>query len=133
MSYGAIIGDVIGSVYEWDRIKTREFDLFQPKCKYTDDSVCTAAVADVLLGNLPSPANVIRQWCRNHPERGYGGFFRKWIKNEYMGPYGSYGNGSAMRVSPVAFLYRHHPIEKALAISDWVTKGSSINNLYKTL
>jgi len=124
MSYGAIIGDVVGSVYEWDRIKTKDFTLFQPRCKYTDDSVCTSAIEDTLLGNLPSVANVMRQWCRNHPDRGYGGLFRKWISNDYMGPYDSYGNGSAMRISPVAFLNRNQIIEKALEISDWVTEIS---------
>ncbi len=122
MSYGAIIGDVVGSVYERNPIKTKDFDLFQPECKYTDDSVCTAAVANIILGDLLSPANVMRHWCRSHHRRGYGGYFRKWIRDESKGPYGSYGNGSAMRVSPVAYLYRNQSIEKAMEISDWVTE-----------
>ncbi len=124
MSYGAIIGDVVGSIYEWNRIKTKDFDLFQDHCHYTDDSVCTAAVADVLLGNLPSVANVMRQWCRHHPDGGYGGYFEQWIHNDYMGPYGSFGNGSAMRISPVAFLNCSRPIQRVLEISDWITEIS---------
>ena len=87
----------MGSVYEWDRIKTKEFELFTPDCNYTDDSVCTAAVAHVLLDNLPQAAAALRQWCRNHPGRGYGRFFYSWIYNDDMGPYHSYGNGAAMR------------------------------------
>lgn len=122
MSYGAIIGDIIGSVYEWDRIKTKEFELFAPGCDYTDDSVCTAAVANILLDELPSAAQVLRQWCRDHPHRGYGGLFLSWIYNDKMEPYNSYGNGAAMRVSPAAFLNRNRTLEDALASADRVTE-----------
>ncbi len=123
MSYGAIIGDIVGSVYEWNPIKTKEFELFSPKCKYTDDSVCTVALADILLSDNVACANqVLRQWCRKHPDRGYGGFFRKWIDDNNMGPYGSYGNGAAMRVSPVAYFNKNNPLEIALMTSDKVTE-----------
>lgn len=112
----------MGSVYEWDRIKTKEFEFFTPNCDYTDDSVCTAAVAHILLDELPSAAQVLRQWCRDHPYRGYGGFFLSWIYNDDMEPYNSYGNGAAMRVSPAAFLNRNRALEEALASADRVTE-----------
>ena len=122
MSYGAIIGDIVGSVYEWNWIKTKEFDLFTPGCDYTDDSVCTAAVANILLDEIPFAAQVLRQWCRNHPYRGYGGLFSSWIDNDNMGPYHSYGNGAAMRVSPAALLNRNQLLADALASADRVTE-----------
>ncbi|MXX96646.1 MAG: ADP-ribosylglycohydrolase family protein [Rhodothermaceae bacterium] len=121
MSYGAILGDLVGSVYEWDRIKTKEFEFFKPDCFYTDDTVCTAAVAHILLDGPPSAAQALRQWCRKHPGRGYGGIFSIWIDIDEMDAYGSYGNGAAMRVSPAAFLNRHQSIEEALVAADRVT------------
>ncbi|MCY4170750.1 MAG: ADP-ribosylglycohydrolase family protein [Bacteroidetes bacterium] len=122
MSYGAIIGDVAGSIYEWKPIKTKDINLFKANCKYTDDSVCTAAVADILLSDhLPSASEMLRQWCRSHPGKGYGGNFRKWIHNPDMGAYRSYGNGAAMRVSPAAYLNQKEPLEKALEACDLVT------------
>ena len=75
---GAIIGDIVGSIYEWDSIKTKDFDFFDERCQFTDDTVCTAAVADILLHDLP-PAAAMQEWCRRYPGRGYGGFFRQWI------------------------------------------------------
>ncbi|MCY4234444.1 MAG: ADP-ribosylglycohydrolase family protein [Bacteroidetes bacterium] len=126
MSYGAIIGDIAGSIYEFNPIpKDIDFDLFEPQRGFTDDSICTAAVADILLSdNRDSAAQVMRQWCRKYPNPmgAYGGFFGQWIYNSELGPYESYGNGSAMRVSPVAFLNHDQPIEKALADSDIVTQ-----------
>lgn len=112
----------MGSVYEWNRIKTKEFELFSPGCDYTDDSVCTAAVAHILLDNLPLAAQELRQWCRDHPYRGYGGLFSIWIHNDDMEPYNSYGNGAAMRVSPAAFLNRYRALDEALASADRVTE-----------
>ena len=122
MSYGAIIGDLVGSVYEWSRIKTKEFEFFDPDCFYTDDSVCTAAVAHILMDNPPSVAQALRQWCWDHPGRGYGGFFSVWISDDEKGAYNSYGNGAAMRVSPAAFLNRHQSLEEALVAADRVTE-----------
>ena len=75
---GAIIGDIVGSIHEWQPIKTKNFNLFHPRRYFTDDSVCTAAVADILLHDLP-PAETMQEWCRRHPGRGYGGFFGQWI------------------------------------------------------
>ena len=121
--WGAIIGDIVGSVYEGrgKKIKTKEFDFFKSSCHYTDDSVCTAAVAEILLDDLPA-APTLQRWCRRHRGRGYGGWFRRWIDDANPQPYQSFGNGAAMRVSPAAFLNRERPIEDALAASDRVTE-----------
>ena len=119
--WGAIIGDIVGSIYEWNRIKTKEFEFFGSSCRYTDDSVCTAAVAQILLDDLPA-GPTLQSWCRNHPGRGYGYMFSLWIEQPEPEPYGSYGNGAAMRVSPAAFLNRSRPLEEALAASDRVTE-----------
>ena len=118
---GAIIGDIVGSMYERRRyqIKTKDFDFFGRYCRFTDDSICTAAVADILLHDLP-PAETMQKWCRRHPGRGYGGMFGEWIYKDVPEPYDSYGNGAAMRVSPAAFLHRDN-LDAALAASDKVT------------
>ena len=117
---GAIIGDIVGSIYEWDRIKTKEFPFLVSKCFFTDDSVCTVAVADILLHDLP-PAKTMQKWCRRYPNRGYGGMFAGWIYDDPPKPYNSYGNGAAMRVSSAAFLNREK-LADALAASDKVTE-----------
>lgn len=102
--WGAVIGDIVGSIYEWDNVKTKDFGpLLQPQSFFTDDTVCTIAVADILL-NKKDPASTMRAWCRQHPDAGYGGNFKDWIYDADMGPYNSWGNGSAMRVSPAALL-----------------------------
>jgi len=118
--WGAIIGDVVGSRYEWDPIKTKTFEFFHPLCKYTDDSVCTAAVADILL-NDTSPVAVLQQWCQRHPGRGYGGWFSGWLHADNPSPYNSFGNGAAMRASPAAYLNRNRSLEEALGAADRVT------------
>ncbi len=117
---GAIIGDIVGSIYEWNRIKTKEFEFFSQKCFFTDDSVCTIAVADILLHDIP-PAETMQKWCRSYPGKGYGGMFGQWIHDNPPEPYNSFGNGAAMRVSPAAFLNRDN-LDAALAASDKVTE-----------
>lgn len=119
---GAIIGDTVGSIYEGQqaRIKTKDFPFFGKACRYTDDSVCTAAVADILLHNLP-PSETMQKWCRTHPRRGYSGIFTQWIYLDVPEPYNLYYNGAAMRVSPAAFLNRQD-LAAALAASDKVTE-----------
>ena len=117
--WGAIIGDIVGSVYEWDRIKTKDFEFFSPKGHFTDDAVCTAAVADMLLHDLPE-AQTLQKWCRRYPGVSYGGWFGEWIWRGSPEPYNSYGNGAAMRVSPAAFLNRDD-LAAALAACDRVT------------
>ena len=103
---GALIGDIVGSVYEWHNHKSKDFPLFQPDCRMTDDSVMTAAVASaVLMGTedlAQFQANVVaemRRLGRQHPRLGYGPRFEAWLANPDPQPYGSLGNGSAMRVS----------------------------------
>lgn len=100
---GAIAGDVIGSVYEAAPIKSKDFPLFGDASTFTDDTVCTAAVADWLLhgGDV---ARYLRRWGRQHPWRGYGGMFARWLADDSLPAYGSWGNGAAMRVTPCAYL-----------------------------
>ena len=119
---GAIIGDIAGSMYESKkyRIKTKDFPFFGKYCRFTDDSVCTVAVADILLHDLPT-VETMQKWCRRYPNAGYGGNFGMWIYTELPEPYNSYGNGAAMRVSPAAFLNRND-LNAALSASDKVTE-----------
>lgn len=102
---GAIIGDVVGSTREWNNIKTENFDLLPPGSRFTDDTVMTLAVAKWLMDDPShSPDSLVRimqELGRKYPDAGYGRKFREWLKSDNPQPYGSYGNGSAMRVSPV--------------------------------
>lgn len=97
---GAICGDIIGSLYEWHRTKDYNFKLCTKFSRFTDDTVCSIAVADAIVSGI-SFENKLQEWCRKYPNAGYGGKFRQWILSETPMPYGSYGNGSAMRVSSV--------------------------------
>ena len=99
---GAIAGDVIGSPYEFDSIKTTSFPLFGPRSEFTDDTVLTCAVAETLLDG-GDYATAFRRWGRRYPNVGWGGRFRRWLFDDTAGPYRSYGNGSAMRVGPVGW------------------------------
>ncbi|MDY0298191.1 MAG: ADP-ribosylglycohydrolase family protein [Acidobacteriota bacterium] len=101
---GAIAGDIIGSVYEHHSIKTKDFPLFNPSCRITDDTVLTVAVAQAILSG-ESYGDVIRRMGRRYPNVGYGRAFRGWLKSSQAEPYNSWGNGSAMRVSPVGFAF----------------------------
>jgi ADP-ribosylglycohydrolase len=101
---GAIAGDIIGSVYEHGPIKTKDFPLFHEYCRFTDDSVLTVAIADAILSGRSYLASV-REWGRRFPAAGYGGAFIDWLDSGGSQPYGSWGNGSAMRVSPVGFAF----------------------------
>ncbi len=112
--YGALLGDMIGSPYEFDRGgKTKEFPLFSNQSQFTDDSVMTIAVAEALMdsmgkGEEETKAALVasmRKWGRIEPDAGYGGMFYQWLHSADPQPYGSYGNGSAMRVSSVGWLY----------------------------
>lgn len=101
---GAIAGDIIGSVYEAAPIKTKEFPLFSRYSIFTDDTVLTVALADSILNNVPY-VNKLKEYHRTYPWAGYGGNFVRWAKSASSEPYNSWGNGSAMRVSPVGFAY----------------------------
>jgi len=107
---GAIIGDVIGSYYEGNSTKDFNFPLFTEKSRVTDDSVLTTAVAETILtrGTATESEDYsehLRGWGRRYPRAGYGGNFNRWLRNKEMGPYNSWGNGSAMRVSPVGWAF----------------------------
>ena len=119
--WGAVIGDIAGSRFEGSRGGPKTFELFHRRCTFTDDTVCTAAVAYIVVQDL-RPDSTLQRWCRRHPDRGYGGAFRQWIANPVPEPYGSFGNGAAMRVSPVALLRRGGSLDDALALSDRVTE-----------
>lgn len=101
---GAIIGDIIGSVYEHDNIKTTDFPLFSTGCRFTDDTVLTVALADSILSGKNYTAKLEEYYYR-YPRAGYGGNFIKWASGMDHKPYNSWGNGSAMRVSPVGYAY----------------------------
>jgi len=102
---GAIIGDIIGSIYEWNNIKETEFPLFGDDCKFTDDSVQTIAVAEALLngGSSDDFVDALKKYGKLYPKADYGGNMRKWLFSDDRNPYNSWGNGSAMRVSPCAW------------------------------
>ncbi len=111
---GAILGDVVGSVYEFDNIKIKEFELFDKNCFFTDDSVMTVAVAEALMQfeavneeNMHAfkekLVTVMHEIGSQYPDCGYGGHFCRWIARKEKAPYNSFGNGSAMRVSAVGW------------------------------
>ena len=105
---GSIIGDVAGSIYEFDNIKSKEFDFFTAENRFTDDSVLTIATADWLLHGGKCET-YYADWGNAYPRAGYGGTFKRWLRimqqNGYAGPYNSCGNGSAMRVGPVGWAF----------------------------
>ena len=101
---GAIIGDIIGSRFERKNIKSKEFALFSNKSRFTDDTVLTIAIADAILNDKPYEQAVL-DYARRYPRAGYGGTFKKWMLGFIKGPYNSWGNGSAMRVSPVGYAF----------------------------
>ncbi|MFZ5809295.1 MAG: ADP-ribosylglycohydrolase family protein [Chloroflexota bacterium] len=102
--FGAIAGDVIGSVYEHSPIKTEDFPLFHPRCCFTDDTVMTVAIAYAILESMDY-ALAMKTFGRQYPHAGYGSAFIKWIFEEDVRPYNSWGNGAAMRVSPIGFAF----------------------------
>ena len=126
---GAIIGDIVGSTREWNNIKTKDFELLPQGSCFTDDTVMTLAVAKWLLDdpshNSDSLINIMQDLGRKYPDAGYGHSFRKWLNSDNPQPYNSYGNGSAMRVSPVG-LYANS-IEEALELAE-ITASVSHNH-----
>ncbi|MGF6148824.1 ADP-ribosyl-[dinitrogen reductase] hydrolase [Kingella potus] len=105
---GAAIGDIAGSRFEFDNCRRTDFEFFHPDCGFTDDTVCTAAVADwVARGCGGGLAAILQDWCSRypHPKGSYGGMFGRWIHTPDPQPYNSWGNGSAMRVSAVGWAF----------------------------
>ena len=119
---GAIIGDIIGSSHEYIGTKTKDFALFNSRSYFTDDSVLTVAVADWILtrGDL---TDILQSYYRSFPNRGYGGMFNEWADRQGREPYNSFGNGSAMRVSPVGFAFE--TIENVLL---WAERSSIVTH-----
>jgi ADP-ribosylglycohydrolase len=126
---GAIVGDIVGSVYEWNNIKTKDFPLFRDDCFFTDDTVMTIATADTLMnsGKRDDFIDAYKKWGRRYPNAGYGSRFGVWIHSDDRKPYNSWGNGSAMRVSPVGFfisvgLPKHNamaPLMSLHSLAEW--------------
>ena len=125
---GAITGDIIGSIYEANNIKTKKFDLFTDKNRFTDDTVMTFAVAEALM-NGGGDENFIRFMKRYgllYPRAGYGGTFVRWLASDTTEPYNSWGNGSAMRVSSCGWIANLDiPIEEGLKLTEDLAKKSA--------
>ena len=124
---GAIIGDTVGTSFEWHNHRSKDFDFLTYKCEPTDDSIMTLAIAKAILksegdANKLSDLAVryMQQLGRLYPDAGYGGAFQKWIRSNNPKPYNSFGNGAAMRVSPVGFAAKS--LDEAKAMSKAVTK-----------
>ena len=120
---GAIIGDVIGSRFEFNNTRDYHFNLWDDSCSYTDDTICTLAIADAILTGESYKSKLL-EWCNTypHPMGAYGGRFAQWIHSEDPQPYNSFGNGAAMRVSPVAWAFNDledvkREAEKTAAVS----------------
>jgi len=121
---GAIAGDIIGSIYEQHPIKTKDFELFDPRCRFTDDTVLTVAVAHAILTGR-AYRQAILELGRRYPRAGYGGSFIRWLGSDDPQPYNSWGNGSAMRVSPVGFAFG---TEKEVLTEAWKSAQISHNH-----
>ena len=102
---GAIVGDIVGSRFEFNNTHRMDFELFTPECGFTDDTVCTVAVADALMRGADF-GQALHSWCRRYPypTGGYGGRFRQWVASNNPQPYNSFGNGAGMRVSPCGWI-----------------------------
>lgn len=122
---GAIIGDIVGSIYEFESDKTKDFELFTEESRLTDDSMMTIAVGCACAKADLSDEEDFKSWViyymckigREFPSAGYGYYFFRWIKSDFMGAYNSFGNGSAMRVSPVAWVAKS--LEEAEKLAKW--------------
>lgn len=117
---GTLIGDIIGSVYEFKNCRRKDFTpLFHPQARFTDDTVCTVAIADALVRGADPQVTLI-EWCRRYAENGgWGQRFAQWFMDDNAEPYGSWGNGAAMRISPVGYLATSE--EEVVAWSDRAT------------
>ena len=124
---GAIIGDTIGSRFEFNNHRSKDFELFTKDNELTDDSIMTLAVADILLNNKINNSDAIidtlKEWGNLYPYAGYGGMFRQWLFSNNRKPYKSFGNGSAMRISPVGFLAQSEE-----EVIDWSTKVTEVTH-----
>jgi len=119
---GAIVGDVIGSVHEGAGTKTKQFPLFIAESTFTDDSVLTVAIADWML-NGEDLVDLLHAYTHAYPHRGYGGFYHRWATARVREPYNSFGNGAAMRVSPVGFAFSS--MDEVLA---WARRSAEVTH-----
>jgi len=119
---GAIIGDVLGSTFEFYPMKTKKFELLEKYSHFTDDTVMTVAVADSIMNGEPYVES-LQKWGRKYPRAGYGGWFKKWIHQDDPKPYNSFGNGSAMRCSSVGWL-----LDDEEAVLEEAKKSAEINH-----
>ena len=110
--YGAIGGDIIGSRFEWNNLKSKDFQLFTDESVFTDDTVLTIATADAILHKM-NYTTAYSRWGNEYPRAGYGGSFQRWMRSKEKEPYNSWGNGSAMRISPVGWIAKD--IEEVLS------------------
>lgn len=103
---GAIIGDIVGSRFEFNNTNDYGVELFDVDCSFTDDTICTIAIADAILKGIPYKDGILR-WCKKypHPKGAYGASFSRWLSSKDHEPYNSFGNGAAMRVSPVGWAF----------------------------
>ena len=110
---GAIIGDIVGSRFEFNNTNRTDFELFTDECAFTDDTICTVAIADALLRGCSFKKSLLT-WCRKYPNSkgAYGSSFGRWVHSIHPEPYNSFGNGSAMRVSPCGYLRETHNVMK---------------------
>lgn len=124
---GAIIGDIVGSRFEWNNNRTKEFEFFHHKCFFTDDTVMTLAIAKAILNSKENYSDLgllsvkyMQEIGRNYPNSGYGISFYHWMFSNKPKPYNSFGNGAAMRISAVGFVAKS--IEEAIMLSRKVTE-----------
>ena len=125
---GAIIGDIVGSIYEFDNIKTKEFDFFTDEKFFTDDTVMTVAIADAIMngGQHENFIQSMKKWGCDYIDKSYGHSFRNWLTSENSEPYNSWGNGSAMRVSPCGWIAKlSEPFEEGLKLTEDLAKKSA--------
>ena len=128
--YGAILGDMVGSPYEFDRgNKSKDFEFWNSRCRFTDDNVMSIAVADALMNVgldgseeeiKKSVVEAMRDWGHRYPHAGYGGRFTGWLHSSDPQPYNSWGNGSAMRVSSVGWLYES--LDRTREVTRWTAE-----------
>ena len=125
---GAIIGDIVGSIYEFDNIKTKNFNLFTNEMFFTDDTVMTIAIADAIMndGQHENFIQSMKKWGCDYIDKSYGASFRRWLKLDIAEPYNSWGNGSAMRVSPCGWVAKLNiPFEEGLKLTEDLAKKSA--------
>lgn len=122
--FGALVGDIIGSAFEFNNVKSKEFSFFNKTTHFTDDSVLTLAVSNYFLNfnkslNRDELIKIVKETSLKYIDAGYGPSFLKWLKSDSSSAYNSYGNGAAMRISPVAYISRN--LNEVIEFSDFIT------------